>query len=611
MAQVRYTLRDSVAVIEFSNPPVNSFNHALRRDMMAAVERANIDTNARAVVLFGAGGVFSAGADVHEMTSLQTARGPALPELVRAVESSSKPVVAAIEGDCLGGGLQLTLGCHYRVADQDARLGLPEVKLGLLPSAGGTQRLPRLCGLPVALKMIVSGDILPVAELARTPLIDRVVSEDTLAAAVDLAMSVAQEGRQLPRTRDRPVDDRNAKLIFDQARLRTKQSSKGLVAPLRAIDAIEAAITQTFDEGIRVERTLFKQLHDGTESRALRHFFLAKRSASKIADVPDSTPLRPIKHAVVIGDGTTAAGITQCFQNAGIPVRLISATGYALERSAVADADIVVEAVFEELTIKQHVFATLDGMMKPGAILASSTSTLDISRIARVTKRTRDVVGLHFLNPPSVMKLMEVVRCEETADDVLTTVMRLARRLKKVPVVSRAKAGFISNRMLAQYLEQARLLVEEGASPQSVDDAIENFGIARGPFRASDIERTHIEELLRRARGIEPRRIEEGEIVDRLVLALVNEGARILEERTAERASDIDLVSVMGHGFPSWRGGPLFHADLVGIDRIVKRMKEFEQNPKADPEFWHPPFLLKRLAADGKTFRSLDRPFPL
>jgi 3-hydroxyacyl-CoA dehydrogenase len=428
---------------------------------------------------------------------------------------------------------------------------------------------------------------------------------------VDLAASVAQEGRELPRTRDRPVDDRNAKLIFDQVRLRTKQANKGLIAPLRAIDAIEAAITQTFDEGIRVERTLFKQLHEGTESRALRHFFLAKRSAGKIADVPDSTPTRPIERAVVIGDGTTAAGIAQCFQNAGIPVRLLSASGYMQERSALLDADIVVEAVFEELTMKQHVFATLDHIMRPETILASSTATLDIGRMARVTNRARNVVGLHFLNPPSVMKLLEVVRCEETAADVLTTVMRLARRLKKVPVVSRARAGFISNRMLAQYLEQARLLVEEGASPQSVDAAIENFGFVRGPFRASDTERTHIEDLLRRARGVEPRRVEEGEIVDRLVLALVNEGARILEERTAERASDIDLVSVTSHGFPKWRGGPLFHADLIGLDRIVKRMTEFEQNPRANPEFWQTPFLLQRLAADGKTFRSLDRPFPL
>jgi 3-hydroxyacyl-CoA dehydrogenase len=657
MATVRYTLRDSVAVIEFSNPPLNSFNYALRRDVMAAVERANVDVNVRAVVLFGTGGVFSAGSDVHEMATLQAARGPALPELVRALESSSKPVVAAIEGDCLGGGLQLTLGCHYRVADQDARLGLPEVKLGLLPSAGGTQRLPRLCGLPVALKMIVTGDILPAAELARTPLLDRVVTEDTLEAAVDFAASIIIEGRELPRTRDRPVNDRNAKLIFDQARLRTKQAHKGMVAPMRAIDAIEAAITQTFDEGIRVERTLFKQLHDGTESRALRHFFLAKHAAGKIADVPDSTPTRPISLAAVIGAGSLAIGIAICFLDAGIPVKLLEAGEDALERSCarihdhyeqlvkqgqqtqeqcdeklallmpsqsyaeISDADIVVEAVFEEITIKQHVFATLDRTMKRGAILVTSTSTLDIGRIARATQRTCDVVGMHFLGPPNAMKLIEVVRCDETADDVLTTVVRLARRLKKVAVVARARAGFIGNRMLSQYLDQALLLVEEGAAPRTVDEAIENFGFTQGPFRAGDIDGDEVArpssvvaDLIRSFRqqhGNPPRRIEEGEIIDRLVLALVNEGARILEERVAERTSDIDLVSLTVHGFPTWRGGPLFHADLVGIDRIVKRMQEFADNPRANPEFWRPPFLLLRLAADGKTFRSLDRPFAL
>lgn len=700
MAMVNYTLRDSVAIIEFSNPPANSFNHALRRDVMAAVERANVDSGARAVVLFGSGGTFSSGADVHEMSSIQSSRGPALPELVRAVESSSKPVVAAIEGDCLGGGLQLTLGCHYRVADQGARLGLPEVKLGLLPCAGGTQRLPRLCGIPMALQMIVTGDIMGATELARTALLDRVVEEDTLAAAVDLAVSVANEGRELPRTRDRPVNDRNAKLFFDQARLRAKEVSKGLVAPLRAIDAIEAAITQTFDEGIRVERSLFKLLHEGSESRALRHVFLAKRAAGKMSDVPDSTSVRSIERAAVIGAGASGISIAMCFLDAGIPVRLLEVGEEALERSCarihdayenlvkrgrltkeqcdqrlelltptssytgLADADIVIEAVFDELTIKQHVFTTLDRTMKPGAILATHTTSLDVNRIARATKRAGDVIGLHF----NATKLLEVVRGEGTADDVLTSVVRLARRLRKVPVVSRAREGFIGNRMLTQFLQQAVLMVEEGASPYAIDAAIENFGFTMGPFRTSDAAGTDINWMLRRHRGAEhngsdtptlddwlcelgragrgsmagwydyrpddskaypsavvatlireyraqkdilPRAIDEAEIIDRLVLVLVSEGARILEERVAERASDIDLVTVIGHGFPKWRGGPLFHADLIGLDRVVKRMKEFESNPRANPECWKPSGLLQRLATEMKTFRSLDRPFSL
>jgi 3-hydroxyacyl-CoA dehydrogenase len=704
MAMVTYTLQGSVAVIEFSNPPVNSFNLELRRDVMAAVERANVDANARAVVLFGGGGTFSAGADVHEMVSLQSARGPSLPELVRAVESSSKPVVAAIEGDCLGGGLQLTLGCHYRVAEQSARLGLPEVKLGLLPCAGGTQRLPRLCGIPVALKMIVTGEIVSATDLAHTPLLDRVVVEDTLGAAVDLAASMADQGRELPRTRDRPVNDRNAKLFFDQARLKAKEASKGLIAPLRAIDAVEAAITQTFDEGIRVERSLFKQLIEGAESRALRHVFLAKRTAGRISDVPDSTPPRAIERAAVIGAGATGIGITMSFLDAGIPVRLLEVGEDALERSCariheayetsvkrgrltkqqcderlelltptssytgLGDADIVVEAVFDELTIKQHVFATLDRTMKRGAILATNTANLDVNRIARATKRPADVVGLHFLGSPSTSKLLEVVRAEDTANDVLTSVVKLARQLRKVAVVSRARDGFIGNRLLAQFLDQALLMVEEGASPYAIDAASENFGFAMGPFRTSDLAGTDISWILRRHRrvesvepgvstlddwlcelgrsgrgamagwydyraddpraytsavvehlireyraekGIAPREIDEAEIVDRLVLALVNEGARILEERTAERASDVDLVTVTGYGFPKWRGGPLFHADVIGLDRALKRMKDFEANPRANPESWRPPFLLQRLAAEMKTFRSLDRPFTL
>jgi len=702
MATVHYSLRDAVAVIEFHNPPVNTFNHALRRDVMAAVERANFDAKARAVVLFGSGGSFSGGADVHELGLLQSARGPGLPELVRAIESSSKPVVAAIEGDCLGGGFQLTLGCHYRVAKQDARLGLPEVKLGLLPCAGGTQRLPRLCGLSTALNMIVSGTIVSATDLEQTPLLDRIVEDDVLGAAVDLATTLAQDGRELPRTRDRPVNDRNAKLIFDQARARAKDSSKGLIAPLRAIDAVEAAVTQTFDEGIRAERALFKQLYEGAESRALRHLFLAKRAAGKIADVPDSTPTRDIRQVAVVGAGTAGADIAICLLDAGIPVLLLEIGEDSLESSrarirahyenavkrgkltvaqcadrlelltpagsyvAIANADLVVEAVFEELTIKQHVFATLDRTMKIGAILATNTWTLDVNRIARATKRPGDVVGLHFLSPLSSVKLLEIVRGEATSDDVLTTVVKLAKRLRKAAVVSRSRDGFIGNRMLAQFLEQALRLVEEGASPYVVDAAMENFGFERGPFRFCDVAGTDIHCALRRQRqsdvsihesptldedlgelgragqsrlagwydykpgdaraypssvvetlirryrarrGLAPRTIEDAEIIDRLVLTLVNEGARILEERTAERASDVDLVLVSSFGFPNWRGGPLFHADTIGLDRVVRRMKDFEANPNANPETWQSSGLLQRLAAEAKTFRSLDRPF--
>lgn len=678
MTTVRYAVRDTVAVIEFSNPPGNRFSYTLRREVMGAVERAGVDTKVRAIVLYGGGGLFSSSTDVQDLAETQPVRGPSLPELVRALESSNKPVVAAIEGDCLGGGFQLTLGCHYRVADQHARLGLPEVRLGLLPCAGGTQRLPRLCGIAFALRMIVTGESLTAMDLSSTPLLDRVVAGNTLAAAIEFAASVAQDGAELPRTRDRLVNDRNAKLIFDHARFRARSAPGALTARLRAVDAVEAAITQSFDEGIRTERALYKELQSTAESRALRHAFSARRDAGRISDVSDSTPARQIDQVAVVGAGPMGIAITLLFMDAGIPVRLLEPAEVELDRAcgrireaqesrlrqgkltpqqrdarlelltptlsyaSLTNVDFVIETVFDDLTIKQHVFSTLDRSVRRGAILATSSTAIGLNRIAHATRRPKDTVGVCFFGNEHSLRLVEVIRGDETADDVLVTTVKLIRRLKKAPVVIRASDGFAANRMLASFFQQAVSLVEEGASPYEVDAAMEKFGFSRGPFRMSDlggmpsdastlvdwlseldrgwydlstsgdaVPSPVVEELIRNYRAekeITPRPIDEREIVDRLVCALIVEGARILEDRTVERASDIDVIALVGYGFPTWRGGPMLYADMVGVDHVALRIKEFAANPRARPEFWKPPFLLRRLAMERKAFNgTLER----
>ena len=617
--------------------------------------------------------------------------------MIRIAEDSAKPIVAAIGGTCMGGGLELALACHFRVALPSASIALPEVKLGLLPGAGGTQRLPRAVGVETALNMIVSGASVPASQLAGTALFDAMIDEGLVAGAVAFANKIVAERRRLKRLRDIRIDYPDAEGFFQFARNTVGAVAKGLPAPLKCIDAVEAAVEKPFEDGLRTERELFLSLMQSSESRALRHAFFAERAAAKIPDIDEKTPARKIERVAVIGAGTMGGGITMNFLSAGIPVALLEMSSEALDKGVgtirrnyegsmkrgrltaealernmallaptlsyddLAAADLVIEAVFEDITVKEGVFRKLDEIAKPGAILASNTSTLDLNRIAATTKRPQDVVGMHFFSPANVMKLLEVVRGKATAADVLVTVMKLAKKIGKTAVVAGVCDGFIGNRMLEQYIRQALFLLEEGASPPQVDRAIERFGMAMGPFRVSDLagndiswairKRRYVEkptvvysrvadricelgrfgqktgsgwyryeagrrdaipdpaidaliDTYRKEKGFTPRAITDDEIVERCVFALVNEGARILEDGIALRASDIDLVYLTGYGFPVARGGPMFYADSFGLYNVVRRMHAFAANPHGDPGFWQPAPLLAKLAADGKTFNG-------
>jgi 3-hydroxyacyl-CoA dehydrogenase len=691
MPDIDYRVDRAVAVISFANPPVNGLSHAVRAAISAALDRAHADPAAHAIVLTGAGGLFSAGADIREFGTSASMAEPTLRRLIDQVETSAKPVIAAIAGTCLGGGLELALAAHYRVASADAKLGLPEVKLGLLPGAGGTQRLPRLVGVERAIDMIVSGEPVPATVLLGTALLDRVVDGDPVAGAVELAASADIATRPPPRTRDLPLDEPNLAALCEAARARLTAARPLLPAPMRAVDAIEAA-GKPFDEGLAIERRAFLELMETPESKGLRHAFFAERAAGKVDGITPSTPIRPLDQAAVIGAGTMGAGIAVALLDAGIRLWLVEADQAALDRGlarvagsydgqvkkgkltvserdrrlallrptlsyeTIGQADVVIEAVFESLEVKRQVFIVLDRVMKPGAVLATNTSTLDVDTIAGFTRRPADVLGLHFFSPANVMRLLEVVRGRATAPEVLATALALGKALRKVAVVSGVCDGFIGNRMLEAYTKQAWYLVEEGATHQQVDQAMESFGFAMGPFRVGDLvghdvslairqrrraerpgyrcstlpdklcalgrlgQKTGggwydypegprrpapsavVEELITSHRaeiGASPRRIDDSEIVDRLVYALVNEGARILEEGIAARASDIDVVYLTGYGFPRARGGPMFHADQVGLGQVLRRVREFARNPHGDPAFWTPAPLLKRLAESG------------
>jgi len=694
MPHVDYRADHAVAVLSFSNAPVNGLSHAVRSELAAALARATADGAVRTIVLTGSNGLFSGGADIREFGTPAMVREPHLRQLIEMVETSDKPVIAAIAGLCLGGGLELALAAHYRVASTGARLGLPEVKLGLLPGAGGTQRLPRLVGVDLAISMITSGEPVLAPLLATTALLDRVVDGDPVAAALELATTAEFGTRPPRRTRDIALTDPDLVARCAAARSRFEARRPRLPAPLRCIDAIEAA-ARPFEDGLAVERQAFLELMQSPESNALRHAFFAERAAGKVDDVAAPTAARPLDTAAVIGAGTMGAGIAVCLLDAGIPVWLLETDQAALdggmariggiydgqvrkgklsesERNrrmalitptlsyeAISQADIVIVAVFESMEVKRQVFTTLDRVMKPGAILASNTSTLDVNRIAGFTRRPQDVVGAHFFSPANVMRLLEVVRGTATSPDVLVTAMQLGKRLRKVAVVSGVCDGFIGNRMLEPYLKQAFYLVEEGALPEQVDAAIEAFGVAMGPFLVGDLVGNDVSWAIRQRRraerlgyifstlpdrlcalgrfgqktgggwydypdgprspvpskvveelivwhraesGITPREISAGEIVDRLVYALVNEGARILAEGIAARASDIDVVYLTGYGFPASRGGPMFHADLIGLENVHRRIAEFAGNPHGDPACWTPAPLLASLADSGGSF---------
>jgi 3-hydroxyacyl-CoA dehydrogenase len=701
MAHVEYSLRGATAVLAFQNPPVNSLNHGLRRDLAAAIDRAFAESAVQAVVLIGANGTFCAGADIREFNTPDMLRPPNLRQLCALIDDGPKPVVAAIEGVALGGGFELAMSCHYRVALESAKLGLPEVKLGLLPGAGGTQRLPRLLGVEVALNVILSGEPVVAKVFANTPLLDRVTPSDLPGAALQVAADAAKRsmpgaGEPLPRARDRQVREANLEPLCQFARNTVKAAYKEYPAPAAIVDAVQAS-AQPFEAGLAEERRLFEGLLASPVSAALRHVFFAERAAARIADVPEGTPAREIKTVAIIGAGTMGTGIAINFLNAGIRTLLLEVGQEALDRGVariresydgqvakgkldgvkrdarlallaptlgyadIAAADLVIEAVFEDMDVKEKVFRTLDSTMKPGAILATNTSTLDVDRIAGFTRRPQDVIGLHFFSPANIMKLLEVVRGAKTGKDVLATSMAIARTIRKTAVVAGVCDGFIGNRMIGPYSRQALAMVDEGASPQQVDAAAEAFGFAMGPFRMSDLagndiswhirKRQHAEGRLGRAAVIADRLCEAGrfgqktgggwydykpgdreahasplvasliadarkeagrpvhqlatsEIVDRLVFALVNEGARILEEHIAQRASDIDIVYLTGYGFPAWRGGPMFYADTLGLYSVVQRMRRLAANPLDEPGFWAPAPLLARLAAEGDRFNA-------
>ena len=688
-----YAVHGPVAVVTLNNPPVNGLGHALRSGIVAALDQALADPQVQAIVLTGSARAFSGGADVREFGTPKAGQEPTLPSVIRALDGATKPVVAAIAGVCLGGGLELALGCHYRVALPDASLGLPEVKLGLLPGAGGTQRLPRLIGLEPALNMIVSGQPVPANAFAGTPLVHALIEGDLVEGAVAFAAQVAARGEPLPRARDLKVKQPNADAFLQFARNTVAAASKPFPAPLQCVEAVAASL-KPFDEGLQTERTLFQALMQTPESRALRHVFQAERAAAKVPGLPEGTVLRPIARVGVIGAGTMGGGITMNFLNAGIPVVLLEMKQEALDRglatirknyensmkkgklkpeqveqrmglitptleyAALKDADLIVEAVFEEMGVKEAVFRQLDAVAKPGAILASNTSYLDIDRIATFTRRPQDVIGLHFFSPANVMRLLEIVRGAQTAPDVLATSLQLAKQIKKVAVVSGVCDGFIGNRMLARYGAAAQGLINAGALPQQIDGALQKFGLAMGPFRMGDLagldigwatrkrkaaeagvemkpivadklceagrfgqktgagwyryeagNRTPLpdsvtEQLItdyRAAHGITPRKIGDEEIVERCIFALVNEGARILEEGIAARASDIDLVYLNGYGFPLHRGGPMLYADTVGLPQVVRSLRRFAAEPGADAS-WQPAPLLVRLAEEGRSF---------
>ena len=692
-----FEVRGDVAVITMDNPPVNGLGYDTRRGIVEGLDRALADPKVKAIVLTGAGKAFSGGADIREFGSPKAIADPNLLSVIAALEASPKPIVAAVHSVTMGGGLELALGCHYRVAQSGAQIALPEVKIGLIPGAGGTQRLPRVLGVETALNMIVSGEPVKSEVLAKLPgqkLFDKVVDGDVVAAAVAFAREKA-DARPLPIVSRLKVEYPNADAYFQFARNTVGAMSKNFPAPLKCVDAVAASTKMKFEDGMKLEREIFMALMLTPESKALRHAFMAERAASKIPDVPAETPTRPVRKVAVIGAGTMGGGIAMNFLNAGIPVVMLEMKQEALDKGVgimrknyeaqvkkgklkqdkldermsllsttlkyddLKDADLVIEAVFEDMAVKEQVFKTLDEVMKPGAILASNTSTLDLNKIASFTKRPEDVIGMHFFSPANVMKLLEVIRGEKTAKDVLATVMALGKKIKKTCVVSGVTDGFIGNRMIEQYSRQAGFLLEEGASPSQVDKAMEKFGMAMGPFRMGDLagndvgwyirKRRYVEkpdvrysktadllcemgrfgqktgagwydyqpgkrdaipskvvtdmiEKHRAALGIAPRKIADEEIVQRLVYALVNEGAKIVDEGIAMRASDIDMVYLTGYGFPLFRGGPMNYADQQGLFNVVQSMKRFAANPHDDQKFWQPAPLLARLAAEGKTF---------
>ena len=689
---VSYELHGNIGVISVNNPPVNALAQVVREGILNAVKEAQIDAS-EAIVLRCEGRTFIAGADITEFG--KPPKAPGLPDVLSAIENSSKPVVAAIHGTALGGGFEVALACHYRCAIASAKVGLPEVNLGLLPGAGGTQRVPRIAGVKAALDMITTGKPVPASAAKEMGLVDEIVEGDDLqAAAIAYAEELVKSGAPLKRIRDITIDPASIEPgFFDAARKKLAQRARGQIAPDRIVSCIEAAVNLPMDEGLQRERELFSELVKSPESAAMRHIFFAERQAAKIKDLPKDTPQRSINKVAIIGGGTMGGGIAMCFANVDIPVVMVEVSDEALERGLgiirknysitvkkgkmseahmesrlelitgttdyadIADVDLVIEAVFENLDLKKEIFAKLDATCKQGAILATNTSYQDVDAIANATERPEDVLGLHFFSPANVMKLLEVVRGEKTADDVLATSMAIGKKIGKICALSRVCYGFIGNRMLSGYGREAQMLLLDGCTPTQVDSTLEGFGMAMGPLAMGDLAGLDVGYKARQARtdlpddpklfrmgtvlvemdrlgqksgagyykydpetrarladpevealireeaaklNIEQRDISEEEILQRCFYPLINEGALILEEGIAQRPSDIDVVYVYGYAFPAAKGGPMFYADQVGLKNVYDKICEFRVRYGED--YWKPAPLLKELAEKGSSF---------
>ncbi|WP_316205554.1 3-hydroxyacyl-CoA dehydrogenase NAD-binding domain-containing protein [Bradyrhizobium sp. SZCCHNS3004] len=687
---VKLESHDIVGIVTVDSPPVNALSAAVRGGILECVKAAVADPKIKAIVLTCAGRTFIAGADITEFG--KPPKPPALNDVLSTIENSPKPVIAAIHGTALGGGLEVALACHYRVATKEAKLGLPEVKLGLLPGAGGTQRLPRAVGPELAVKMIVGGDPIGAAEAHKAGLIEEIV-EGPAAGGEAFARKLVAEGRPLRKLRDDDSKLAAAKAdrsIFTNAVAALTKKARGLEAPFAAADAVGYAIDLPFDEGLRKERQDFLRLLTSDQSKALRHAFFAEREAAKIAGVPEGTKSRPVAQVAIIGAGTMGGGIAMSFANAGVPVTLVETGEEQLKRGLgimqknweataarggipadapakrmalitgvvglenVKDADLVIEAVFETMAVKKEVFGKLDQFAKPGAVLATNTSYLNIDEIAKQTSRPQDVLGMHFFSPANVMKLCEIVRAEKTASDALVTAVSIARKIAKVPVVVGVCDGFVGNRMLAQRGKQAEKLLFEGALPQQVDAVVTKFGMPMGPFAMGDLAGLDIGWRSRKDRGIKSeiadalceagrfgqktgkgyykyeagsraplpdpeveklidetlarlgrkkRAVSDEEILERMMYPMINEGAKILAEGIAARPSDIDVVWLYGYGWPIYRGGPMYWADTVGLKHIADRLAVYAKETN-DPSL-EPAPLLKKLADEGRSFASL------
>ncbi len=688
--------RGPIAVIRVNNPPVNALGIAVREGLQNSFKAAEADAEVKAIVLVCEGNTFIAGADIKEFG--KPPKSPGLPEVVNDIEAGNKPSIAVIHGTALGGGLEVALSCHYRIARKDAKVGLPEVKLGLLPGAGGTQRLPRVVGVGKALDMIVSGAPISAVEANELGVVDDLFEGDLLAAGKAFAEQLIADGKGARRTGERTdklegVD--NAALVTAK-RAEIDKKMPGLFSPQRCVSAVEASFTLPLEDGLKRERELFGECLVSPQRAALVHAFFTERLASKVDDLPKDTPVREIKSAGVIGGGTMGVGIAMCFANAGIPVKILEisdeARDKAIERARdtygmsvkrgslsevalekrmalisgitdyadLSDVDLVVEAVFEDMGVKQKVFEALDANCKPGAILSSNTSSLDLDEIANFTKRPEDVVGLHFFSPANVMRLLEVVRGAKTSNEVLATAMAIGKKLKKVAVPVGVCDGFVGNRMVFQYGRESEFLLEEGATPAQVDGVLKKFGMAMGPFAMRDLSgldiglairnrqrqtlspeyklptilgkmadagmlgqktgkgfyvyekgsRTPLEnpelpailETASKEQGTQRQQLSDEYILERCMYALINEGAKILEEGIAQRASDIDVIYINGYGFPSHQGGPMFYADSIGLDHVYARICEFHEQHGA---WWKPAPLLEKLAKEGRKFADL------